>query len=103
MRGAENIRCPHLFVSLQLLNVGPLMEECVKTLLCVVVAQVFKGCTALMLSLPGVLKAWRVHDEKRAQRMLAGFQGPGARRANTCTQIHLCTNISTLILEATFY
>lgn len=91
--------CPHLFVSLQLLHEGTLVEEAVQTLLSVVMAQVLKGRTALTLSQPWVLKAWCVHDEQRAQRVLAGFQGPGAHQANA----HIHKNISSLLLEATFY
>lgn len=83
--------CPHLFVSLQLLNEGALIEEGVQTLLSVVVAQVLKGCAALALSQPGVLKAWCVHNEQRAQGVLAGFQGPEAHRANKHTHTYTQT------------
>lgn len=72
---------PYLFVSLQLLNEGPLVEQGVQTFLCVVVAQVLKGRAVFALGQPGVLKAWGVHDEQRAQGILAGFQGPAANRA----------------------
>lgn len=75
----------YLFVSLQLLNEAALVEEGVQALLGVVVAEVLKGCAGLALGQPGVLKARRVHDEQRAQGMLAGFQGPAAHRANTHT------------------
>lgn len=91
MRGAEYFTCPYLFVSLQLLNKGTLIEESVQTFLSVVVAQVLKGCTALALRQPGVLKAWCVHNEQRAQGVLAGFQGPEAHRANTHTHKHMYT------------
>lgn len=79
----ENFTRPYLFVSLQLVNEGPLMEERVQTLLCVVVAQVLKGRAAFTLHQPGVLKAWSVHNEQRAQGVLSRFQCSGAHRANT--------------------
>lgn len=68
--------CLYLFVSFQLLNKGALVEEALQAFLSVVVAQVFKGCAALVLSKPGVLKAWCVHNEQRAHGVLTGFQGP---------------------------
>ncbi len=96
--------CPHLFVSLQLLNEGALIEESMQTFLSVVVAQVLEGCAALALSQSGVLKARCVHNEQRAQGVLAGFQGPEAHRANTHT--HTPTYTQTLALRyyyTTFY
>lgn len=78
----------YVFVPLQLLNEGALVEEGLQTLLSIVVAQVLKGCPTLALSQPGVLKAWCVHDEQRAQRVLAGFQSPGAQRENMYTYVH---------------
>lgn len=74
---------PYLFVSLQLLHEGPLVEESVQALLCVVVAQVLKGCAALAFRQPRVLEARGVHDEQGAQGMLAGFQGPAATPSQT--------------------
>lgn len=84
---AECFMHTYLFVSLQLLNKGAMVEECLQTFLSVVVAEVLKGCTTLALSQPGVLKSWCVHDEQRAQGVLAGFQGPEAHRTHTSTQI----------------
>lgn len=86
--GPENFTRPCLFVSLQLVNEGPLMEELVQTLLCVVVAQVLKGRATFTLHQPGVLKAWSVHNEQRAKGVLSRFQCSEAHRANTymCTQ-----------------
>lgn len=87
--------CPHLFVSVQLLNESALIKEGMQAFLSVVVAQVLEGCAAFTLSQPGVLKAWRVHDDQRAQGVLAGFQGPEACRVNTERNIE--------ILESMFY
>lgn len=81
--GPENFTHPCLFVSIQFVNEGPLMEETVQTLLCVVVAQVLKGRAAFTLHQPGVLKAWSVHNEQRAQAVLSWFQSSGTHRANT--------------------
>lgn len=81
--GLENFTRPCLFVSLQLVNEGPLMEERVQALLCVVVAQVLKGRATFTLHQPGVLKAWSVHNEQRAQGVLSRFQRSGAHGANT--------------------
>lgn len=67
-----------------------------QTLLRVVVAQVLEGCAALAFSQPRVLKAWCVHNEQRAQGMLAGFQGPEAHSAKTHTYTHKNT-VSTVI------
>lgn len=91
MHGAYYSACPYLFVSLQLLNKGALIEEGMQTLLSVVVAQVLKGCAALAFCQTGVLKARCVHDEQRAQGILTGFQGPEAHRVkhtNTHTHTH---------------
>lgn len=87
-RGPENFTHPCLFVSLQLVNEGPLMEERMQAVLCVVVAQVLKGRATFTLHQPGVLKAWSVHNEQRAEGVLSRFQCSGAHRANTymCTQ-----------------
>lgn len=74
---------PYIFVSLQLLNKGALIEEGMQPFLGVVVAEVLKGCAALALCQPGVLKARRVHNEQGAQGVLAGFQSPEAHMANT--------------------
>lgn len=76
MHRALSFTCLYLFVSFQLLNKGALVKEALQTLLSVVVAEVFKGCAALALSEPWVLKAWCVHNEQRAQGVLVGFQGP---------------------------
>lgn len=76
MHSTLSLTCFYLFVSLQLLNKGALVEEALQAFLSVVVAQVFKGCAALALSKPRVLKARCVHNEQRAHGVLAGFQSP---------------------------
>lgn len=75
------------------------MEERVQTFLCVVVAKVLKGRAVFTLHQPGVLEAWSVHNQQRAQGVLSRFQCSGAHRANT----YVHANISTLLLEATLY
>lgn len=65
-----------LLVSFQLLNEGPLMEEPLQPVLGIVVAQLLKGGPTGRPTLLRVLEAWGVHDHHRAERVLAGLEGP---------------------------
>lgn len=71
----------YLLVAFQLLHEGALVEQRLQSLLRVVMTQLLEGGAALALGQPGVLEARRVHDQQRAQGVLAGLQGTGARRA----------------------
>lgn len=70
----------HLLVSLHLPDEGALVEERLQPLLGVVVAELLEGGAPLLLGQPGVLEARRVHDEQRAERVLAGLQGSAGHR-----------------------
>lgn len=52
------------------------MEQGLQPLLCVVVAEFLECGSPLLLSQPGVLETWSVHDQQGAQRMLTGLQSP---------------------------
>jgi len=66
----------HLLVSFQLLDEGTFMEQGLQPLLGVVVAELLKRGSSLLLSQPRVLETRRVHDQQGAQRVLTGLQSP---------------------------
>ena len=52
------------------------MEEPLQPVLGIVVAQLLKGGPTGRPTLLRVLEAWGVHDHHRAERVLAGLEGP---------------------------
>ncbi|TNN80785.1 hypothetical protein EYF80_009019 [Liparis tanakae] len=60
----------------ELLDEGTFMEQGLQPLLGVVVAELLKRGSSLLLSQPRVLETRRVHDQQGAQRVLTGLQSP---------------------------
>lgn len=52
------------------------MEESLQPLLGVVVAELLKRRSPLLLSQARVLETWSVHNQQGAQRVLIGLQSP---------------------------
>lgn len=70
----------HLLVSLQLLDERAFMKQRLQPLLGVIVAELLKGSSPLLLSQSRVLESWSVNNQQRAQRVLTGLQSPEGQR-----------------------
>lgn len=66
----------HLLISFQFLDKGPFMKQILQPLLGVVMAELLKRSSSLLLSQARVLETRRVHDQNGAEGVLAGLQSP---------------------------
>lgn len=70
------VQVHHLLISFQFLDKGPFMKQSLQPLLGVVMAELLKCSSSLLLSQARVLETRRVHDQNGTEGVLTGLQSP---------------------------